>query len=1169
MKLDDKSGSVETENSEDKTEADDPQPIKNVEKCEIEIVKNDSLAIETKLEVQVEKNVETPHPQKLISIVPYDEDSTSSSSQVDAETDKDVTAIDENVPEPPQLVTSASLPSKSDEAVDVKVTDNINQKQENIMEREDFSEATTPIDEVEEKSAVEAPEVIPKKLEDVESGSDKILISVEASKETEKEEKGIETCAAPSDDLKVEEASIVEAVDENWSDDEKVSEAHVEPEKPQEPSALKEPETEEIEKDDDQQITAPAGDQKVKKEDQKVETESEKFDAEVVVADENSSHEIDKISNEDVSVEPEQPTVQQTSQPVVEAEEEKVETEVVNISNDVQEEEIPDVASKVPIEPEGASVEKEKIVEPEKFEISKVSEIEAIPLPFEMASPESPVEPEIVAKTSENEIVSEKLEEEVAQEEPSDDKITTKASLVDIETGEISENQTEAIDIEEAEDKSSMSDDVGELAEQHVTQLVTQEREQKPIENASDDVKVEDNDSEINEASSSHLSVNVDASINKVEEEISDEKLSTIISTPAEDCEEERSEADEKVDADKERNKAFEPVSSQKISDRDESERQSISAADKEASSDELSSKKESYDEIRSKETPFEETSIKKASSEIVETSIKDQKVVVQLPEVLDEKLSESELSEDEEISENEKLEDIKESPLVETPKQAEVVEELPEPIQELPKASEPSKAYQELPEVIQELPKVIQKLPEISHKLLERVETEDVSDEEEPEAEPEAIEEVEAKQPEPENLTPKVSIADDKVTAVAETRDQIPNAVAEIEEDRSIAVNSTLKPLEDFTESKAEEEDVFSDEDNFDDFADDRGSDQDDDDGPEPPLDEKKEDFDEPPSENNIVEASPVVEEKVHQPIVDFVKVSMLAENRVEESLLAVQHVGESLTAAEDLSQVKSNSVKEPEVEVNSSGMIPEELNDVAEVAEKPSVEVAEVPPKPIGTRKRKISERKSISESDSEGNNATDTVSRDNSSEDEEVVLKKKPRMRGKTTSPRKVLASRKAAASKRADVEPKEGEVTVEAPVEPPPGISLDVAEPESTPTLQTLKFDFDGTEDIAANVAAIKTMICKDAVPKKESDSERSDDEADKRVSKRGKRVKRGRFSKQAEAESSTDEDSAKQPSKNDSKRSKASDDLKNQTTSPNKKKRESGQKGLFDDPSRTS
>jgi hypothetical protein len=112
----------------------------------------------------------------------------------------------------------------------------------------------------------------------------------------------------------------------------------------------------------------------------------------------------------------------------------------------------------------------------------------------------------------------------------------------------------------------------------------------------------------------------------------------------------------------------------------------------------------------------------------------------------------------------------------------------------------------------------------------------------------------------------------------------------------------------------------------------------------------------------------------------------------------------------------------------------------------------------------------------------------------------------------------------------------------------------SEPESTQTIQnSLKFDFDGSEDIAANVAAIRTMICKDSGVKKESDSEESDDsETRKSSNKRTRKTKRGGLSQRNAAESSSDEDSGKLANKTDAKRSKT-DDL-------NKKKRESGGRG---------
>lgn len=218
--------------------------------------------------------------------------------------------------------------------------------------------------------------------------------------------------------------------------------------------------------------------------------------------------------------------------------------------------------------------------------------------------------------------------------------------------------------------------------------------------------------------------------------------------------------------------------------------------------------------------------------------------------------------------------------------------------------------------------------------------------------------------------------------------------------------------------------------------------------------------------------------------------------------------------------------------------------------------------PEKPVeadkaATRKRKISERKSISESDSEGNIVADSVSKDNSTDDDDVVMKKKPRMRGKTTISRKSLPARKSA--RNAD-DVKKPELEAKAAVPP---VELKEEKKEDTEqTLQNFKFDYDESEDIVAKVAAIRTMISKE--PLKETASDKSEDEDSERKasSKRTVRTKRGRSGKKNDVESSSDEDSAKQSKETNSKRSKTANESKDQQSSPGKKKRETGPKGLL-------
>ena len=199
--------------------------------------------------------------------------------------------------------------------------------------------------------------------------------------------------------------------------------------------------------------------------------------------------------------------------------------------------------------------------------------------------------------------------------------------------------------------------------------------------------------------------------------------------------------------------------------------------------------------------------------------------------------------------------------------------------------------------------------------------------------------------------------------------------------------------------------------------------------------------------------------------------------------------------------------------------------------------------------TRKRKISETKSVSESDSDSNIVADAVSHDISSDDEEIAQKKKPRMRVKTASPRK-MPPRKVA--KKAEEEIKKDEVIAELPEEKQKTPEKKLNDEESKETLQSLKFDYDENDDVAANVAAIKTMICKEAntgLKKGSSD----DEDSDERTSvKRGRRRKRSRYGKNNVAVSSSDEDPLK-ITKADSKKTK----IENAKSPPGRKKRETG------------
>ena len=328
-----------------------------------------------------------------------------------------------------------------------------------------------------------------------------------------------------------------------------------------------------------------------------------------------------------------------------------------------------------------------------------------------------------------------------------------------------------------------------------------------------------------------------------------------------------------------------------------------------------------------------------------------------------------------------------------------------------------------------------------------------------------------------------------------------------------------------------------------------------------------------EPENEIKIESVCAIEQETPNEEFIDLKEPEKLIQEipSVEEHANALD-IDEEAVTVEDLSVVKANSLPKPEDEISvkvdeklTQSESIEKVSSVEDVGEENEIaEKSQQFTKPTVTRKRKISERKSISESDSEGKNVTDTVSHDNTSEDEEVVLKKKPRMRGKTTTPRKIQPVRKSAAKKPveevAKVEPIKEVAKVEKTLETAQPSALEANEKESKQTLQDLQFDYDGTEDIVANVAAIRTMICKE--PKKETTSERSEDEeSDKRFeNRRSRKTKRGRTSKRNDADSSSDEDSMKQSSKVDSKRSKTLDDSKDQS-SP-KKKRDTGAKGLI-------
>jgi len=238
----------------------------------------------------------------------------------------------------------------------------------------------------------------------------------------------------------------------------------------------------------------------------------------------------------------------------------------------------------------------------------------------------------------------------------------------------------------------------------------------------------------------------------------------------------------------------------------------------------------------------------------------------------------------------------------------------------------------------------------------------------------------------------------------------------------------------------------------------------------------------------------------------------------------------------------------------------------------------------KPISTRKRKMSERKSISESDSDGAShfVTDSVSNEKSS-DEETVATKKPRIRNKIAATRNTRATRQSArvleeakSSPEAKIkEQKKPDTEVKAKEQKKPDTEIKTKEqkkpePEETKveekTLQNLKFDYDENEDIASKMAAIKTLICKD-IPKKteddddddESNESSADESSKKKPIRKGRKSKRGRVGKKNDAQESSSDDSksAKVP---DSKRSKTSESEETTAEKQSRKKRDSTGKG---------
>ncbi|KAG5674998.1 hypothetical protein PVAND_004939 [Polypedilum vanderplanki] len=278
------------------------------------------------------------------------------------------------------------------------------------------------------------------------------------------------------------------------------------------------------------------------------------------------------------------------------------------------------------------------------------------------------------------------------------------------------------------------------------------------------------------------------------------------------------------------------------------------------------------------------------------------------------------------------------------------------------------------------------------------------------------------------------------------------------------------------------------------------------------------------PPVE--IVEEKPI-SETVHANI----QVSTTEETNSTEKKIIVTEI-EKITEQEQSSiEIKNELPKVEEAKV-----------DVKQEFQKPQA----------ATRKRKLSERKSISESDSDGgsNLITDSaISNDNhSEEEEEVIVTKKPRIRGKVIATRNTRATRQSM---------KAAEETKTIITENTEQKDENNAEEK---TIQNFKFDYDENEDIAANVAAIKTLICKDQ-PKDESDKSSDEESKKKKTPKRKSKRGRGVKKNDAHASSSDEEGESKAVKTPDSKRTKTSESEEPSEKQP-KKKRESVGKGLL-------
>jgi remodeling and spacing factor 1 len=241
--------------------------------------------------------------------------------------------------------------------------------------------------------------------------------------------------------------------------------------------------------------------------------------------------------------------------------------------------------------------------------------------------------------------------------------------------------------------------------------------------------------------------------------------------------------------------------------------------------------------------------------------------------------------------------------------------------------------------------------------------------------------------------------------------------------------------------------------------------------------------------------------------------------------------------------------------------------------LVEKPKIEVKLTTDNfatPPTTRKRKLSERKSISESDSDA--VTDSVSHDNLSnedeEEEEVVVTKKPRIRAKVIATRNTRATRQSARVSDESKKPLVSNAPTNEVESTSKDTTLNNTEEAEEKTLQNIKFDYDENEDVAANIAAIKTLIRKDPVKETEESNKSSDDETNKKktMAKKSRKAKRGRAAiKRAEDQGSSSDDEIKSPKITpDSKRTKTTDANEEEEGEKvgSKKKRESGGRGLL-------